>query len=74
MTYICQYFWKTEDHCSQAIKQAAKEVFENNNRYHDIMKTIAKAYWSYRVFCSIDSLPSFARIDAKENLFGCVFD
>ena len=39
-----QYFSKTEDHCSQAIKQAAKEVFENNNRYHDIMKTIAKAY------------------------------
>ena len=27
VTYMCQYFSKTEDQSSQAIKQAAKEVF-----------------------------------------------
>ena len=30
VTYMCQYFSKTEDQCSQAMKQAAKEAFENN--------------------------------------------
>ena len=44
--YMCQYFSKTEDQCSQAIKQAAKEAFENNMHRHDTMKTIAKAYLS----------------------------
>ena len=43
---MCQYFSKTEDQCSQAIKQAAKEAFENNMHRHDTMKTIAKAYLS----------------------------
>ena len=41
---MCQYFPKTEDQCSQAMKQAAKEAFENNMHHHDAMKTIAKAY------------------------------
>ena len=50
VTYICQYFSKSEDHCSQAMKQAAKEVFENNMHHHDTMKAIAKAYLSNRVF------------------------
>ena len=27
VTYMCQYFSKTEDQSSQAMKQAAKEVF-----------------------------------------------
>ena len=27
---MCQYFSKTEDQCSQAMKQASKEAFENN--------------------------------------------
>ena len=43
---MCQYFSKTEDQCSQAIKQAAKEAFENNMHRHDTMTTIAKAYLS----------------------------
>ena len=29
--------------CSQAMKQAAREAFENNMHHHDIMKLIAKA-------------------------------
>ena len=35
---------KSEDQCSQALKQASKEAFENNMHHHDTMKTIAKAY------------------------------
>ena len=46
VAYLCQYFPKTEDQCSQAMKQAAKEAFENNMHHHDTMKTIAKAYLS----------------------------
>ena len=41
-----QYFSKTEDQCSQAVKKADKEIFENNMFYHDTMKTIAKVYLS----------------------------
>ena len=52
VTYMCQYFSKTEDQCSQAMKQAAKETFENNMHHHDTMKTIAKAYLSSRE-CSV---------------------
>ena len=52
VTYMCQYFSKTEDQCSQAMRQAAKEALEDNMHYHDIMKTIAKAYLSSRE-CSV---------------------
>ena len=48
MTYTCQYFSKTEGQCSQAMKQAAKEAYENNMHHHDTMKTIAKAYLNSR--------------------------
>ena len=41
-----QYFSKAEDQCSQTIKQAVKEAFENNMHPHDTMKTIAKAHLS----------------------------
>ena len=47
---MCQYFSKTEDQCSQAMKQAAKEAFENNMHHHDTMKRIAKAYLSNREY------------------------
>ena len=46
---MCQYFLQTEDQCSQAIKQAAKEAFKNNMHHHDAMRTIARAYLSNRV-------------------------
>ena len=68
VTYICQYFFKIEDQCSQAIKQAAKEALENNMHHHDTMKTISKAYLSNR-----ECLPYFAGIETKENLSGCLF-
>ena len=53
MTYSCQYFSETEDQCSQVIKPAAKEAFENNIHQHETMKTIAKAYLSNRK-CSVE--------------------
>ena len=46
VTYMCQYFSKTESQCSKDIKQAPNEVFENNKHHHDTMKAIAKAYLS----------------------------
>ena len=45
---MCQYFFKTEDQCSQAMKQAAKEAFEDSMDHHDTIETIAKAYLTNR--------------------------
>ena len=52
VTYMCQYFSKTEGQCSQAMKQAAKEGFEKDMCHYDIMKTIARTYLSSRE-CSV---------------------
>ena len=50
---MCQYFSKTEDQCSQAMKQAAmKEALQNNIYHHDSMKAIARAYLSNQE-CSV---------------------
>ena len=37
---MCQYFSKTKVQCSKAMKQAAKEAFEDNMHHHDTIKTI----------------------------------
>ena len=50
VAYMWQYFSKTEDQCSQFMKQSTKEAFENNMHHHDTMKTTAKAYLSNREF------------------------
>ena len=71
VTCMCQYFSKTEDQCSQAMKEAAKEAFENNTHHHDTMKTISKAYLS--LFFSGGSLPCIARTEIEENLSCCMF-
>ena len=42
----------TEDQCSQAMKQVAKEAYENKMHHHHTMKTIAKAYLNNRE-CSV---------------------
>ena len=52
VTYMYQSFSKTEDQCSQAIKQALKEAFKNKMHHHDTMKTNNKAYLANRE-CSI---------------------
>lgn len=48
VTYMCQYFSNTQGQCSQAMKEADMEAFENNIHHHGTMKTIAKAYTSNR--------------------------
>ena len=35
VTYLCPYFSKTEDRCSQAMKQVAREAFENSIDHHE---------------------------------------
>ena len=50
--YMCQYFSKTENRCSQALKQIAKEAFEKNMHHRYTMKTIDKAFLSSRD-CSV---------------------
>ena len=50
--YMCQYFSKIGNQCSQAIKQAVKDAFDNNMHHHDTIKAIAKANLSNRK-CSV---------------------
>ena len=38
---MCQYFSNTEDRCSQAMKQAAKDVFENNMHHNDTIACLS---------------------------------
>ena len=44
VTYMCAYFSKTEDETSEAMKQAAKEVFVSGKSNFGKMKAIARAY------------------------------
>ena len=68
VAYMCQYFSETESHCSQVMKQAAKEAFENNMHHHDTMKKIAKAYLiiesvlrrrQFTIFCQTEAKDEF---------------
>ena len=52
---MCQYFSKTEVQYKKAMKQAAKEAFENSMHHQDTMKTIDKAYLS-NWECSIQEI------------------
>ena len=52
---------KSEDQCSQAMRDGAKEVFENNLHHYETMKTVSRAYLS-KSECSVqeavyDTLP-----------------
>ena len=68
VTYMCQYFSKTENQCLQSVKQAAKETFKNNMHHHDTMKSIAKACLSNKE-CSVKK--SLCHV-LQENLSSCV--
>ena len=52
VTYMCSYFSKSEDQCSAAMKQAAKEVLDNEFGHFDAMKNILHAYASKQE-CSV---------------------
>ena len=56
VTYMCQYFSKAEDQCSQTMQQAAKKAFEINTHHHDTIKTIAKACLSNREFSTQEAV------------------
>ena len=49
---MCLYFWKGEDQCSQAIKKAAKDAFENHFHHYETMRTISGGYLS-KLECSV---------------------
>ena len=74
VTYMCQYFSKTENQCSQGMKQAAKETYESNINHHDNMKTIAKAYLSNRE-CSVQEAVYhiLSELKLRRTFSGCVF-
>ena len=52
VTYMCQYFSKTEHQCSQLMKKAVKEAFENNMNHQETKNKIPKTYLSNRE-CSL---------------------
>ena len=52
VAYMCSYFSKSEDKCSFAMKQAAREAFDNKLDQFNTMKNILKAYTSNRE-CSV---------------------
>ena len=43
---MCQYFSRTKDQCSQAMKEEVKKEQQNNMCHHETMKTMVKAYLS----------------------------
>ena len=52
VAYMCIYFSKSEDECSQSMKQAAKQASEMNLSCYERMKSIARAYITSRE-CSV---------------------
>ena len=45
---MCAYFSESMDQCSQAMRQAAKEVFANNKDHYLSFKTITRGFSSKR--------------------------
>ena len=52
ITYMCSYFSKSEDECSLAMRQAAKEAFEKKLDRYSTMRAIVRAYANKRE-CSV---------------------
>ena len=50
--YVCSYFAKSEDQCSEAMKEAAKLAIENKLDNSQAMKMVIRAYLSKRE-CSV---------------------
>ena len=70
---MCQYFSKIEDQCSQVIKQAAKEAFENNMHDHGTVRTISKVYLSNRESSVQDSVYHILSDLKLSRIFPAVF-
>ena len=52
VTYMCAYFSKSDDETSEAMKQAAREALNRNERDYKKIIVIAKAYITKRE-CSV---------------------
>jgi len=48
VAYMCAYLSKSEDESTEAMKQAAKEAYENGKTIQERMKLISKAYRTQR--------------------------
>ena len=48
VAYMCAYLSKSEDESTEAMKQAAKEAYENGKTTQERMKSISKAYRTQR--------------------------
>ena len=48
VSYICVYLSKSEDKSSEAMKQAAREVYESGKPVCERMKFVARAYRTHR--------------------------
>lgn len=44
VTYMRSFFSKSEGKCSQTMKEAAKDDFQNHLHHHKTMKAISPAY------------------------------
>ena len=45
---MCSCFSEKADQCSQAMAEAAKKPFQNNQHHYETMKTISEAYLTKR--------------------------
>ena len=48
VAYMCAYFSKSENECSVAMKQAARDAFEKELKNYKQMKSVANAYINKR--------------------------
>lgn len=55
LAFMCQYFTKTKEQCSQAIKQRVNETFESTIFHLDTIKIIPKVCISNRK-CSVQKI------------------
>ena len=48
VSYMCTYLSKSEDESFEAMKQAAREAYESGKPVCERMKSVARAYRTYR--------------------------
>ena len=66
---MCQYFSKTEDQYAKAMKQPAKEAFENNMHHQDTMKAIRTGYLTLYFAMSLNGQTHFKNLAANAARF-----
>ena len=69
VAYMCAYLSKSEDTCSNAMKQAIKVSIENKCSNYEQMKAKTRAY--SRMLCARSSISLLTRIMASESFSRC---